>query len=206
MLPRRSKQAVTSRLGFLPFVSSTRRLIPLLTPNPSRRYLPPPRLWMASLSRIREVVIKRWSLTWSHVMRSGEIRQDPSLSSSPPIQSCLPHYKHRGSGPCCHSVPAIRWEDGGMWPSLGEKPLVMDSWGVNGAFVCVSWWTGVLPPHISVYACDRRANAVMRKRDEPGPNQNWEVCLFLESQRGASCSLPLAWQKVLFYFPTNRTH
>lgn len=31
---------------------------------------------------------------------------------------------------------------------------------------------GALPPHISVYACDRRANAVMRKRDEPGPNQN----------------------------------
>lgn len=29
----------------------------------------------------------------------------------------------------------MRWEDGGIQPSLGGKTLVIDSWDVNGVFV-----------------------------------------------------------------------
>lgn len=69
----------------------------------------------------------------------------------------------------------MRWEDGGIRPSLGGETLVTDSWDVNRVFVwglMMDGGGGVLPPQIWIYVCDCRVNAIMRKHDELGLNRN----------------------------------
>lgn len=105
--------------------------------NPSRCYLPPTWFQLASLTRIHEVVIKHWS---PHVIPCDVEQWNKKRSfiilHAPRLEAWLLRKREESwHGPCCRPAAAMRWEDGGIRPSLGGETLVTDSWDVNGVFV-----------------------------------------------------------------------